>query len=446
MSIPKIGYCVLLLGFLSSIAANVRISHCSSMTVTYADRRVIELDIVVDLKKVGIVDGNNTRLLMLSAAWIGDYVSGGWTNVNLSEIRGTSGLVKTKDEIAAYTFGESFGSVGFFTGVEFYVENIPPYEANSTISFHVGLGVRDNYGLFLRLNRQYPDYYPFDALTFGLTALVFSKDSSNASATFDFSEDFFTSSGIPFKPISRSVDFRLEEWGYLFSSEGQVENNVATQYVTDDIVLVRNDFERTFIPMLLIISFLLLVVVALLTWKARLDGVVAVFLSLVVLDIGIFEKLRQVNWRTWGPNMLVVLDLFSATSLILVAALLASKRTLYSANKLARKELATKPLIVKGIFVEILVAIPIVLRLFSGSLLCNEFWYFSFALREIYISVGTFILLIPVATCLFFVIGRTLYDRRRSFEAAIKRLRKLFNSRRVFWRREHVQKAEEHGG
>jgi hypothetical protein len=298
---PKICVIILVLVVLSSTAANVPASHCSSATITYADTLALELDISIDMRKIGVVEGNNTRLFVLSAAWLGDFTDGGWINVSQSDVRGTMASLKVSYQGISYTFGESLASVQGFDGLEFDLGDVPSSEVNSTVSFHIGLRVRNNLGFFLRLDHEYPDYYPFDALTFGLSFLIFSKGTYNRSIAIGFSEDFFTSSVIPLMPTSRSVNYGLKEWGFLFSSEGQVEDKIVTQFSTDGIVLVRNDFERTFVPMFLIVSFLLVVIITLLTWKKRLDGVIAVFLSLVVLDIGIFEKLRQVGYRNWVP-------------------------------------------------------------------------------------------------------------------------------------------------
>jgi len=344
---------------------------------------------------VGFQEGNITRLFILSEAYNGLWYSP-WFSIKETTVKGTSVPVQTRDQYISYFDDLHPGiAIHFFEGIEFYLEKLPSSEANSTILTHVEIEIDTNLAFFLRLaslNGQYLEDYPFDAYIFGFGLLVFHRSSFNESVSFNFAEDFFISSTMPLVPRfeDRVTSFEQTGWGYLelISKSGRV-----SEYVTRNIILIRNDFERTFIPMLLLVSILLFIIIGILCWENKLREAITVFLSLVVLDIGIFEKLGRVEWLIRVPNMLAVLDLFFSAALIITAILFKAEHITGDHKTKEKNSNFSRKLNV----IRLSSIVPIFFyRIFLGSILCNQFKYFLFALREIYVSIAFLILLIAI--------------------------------------------------
>lgn len=396
------------------------------LTVNKADRLEIQLTISVDMTRVGIQEGNVTRLFVLSEAYDGLPFPPSF-QVREITASGTSTPVQTKQVYESYVQG-IFASFRSFEGFEFYFEGLPSSQSNSTVLISAKIEVSNNLGFFLRLTsvaRLSLQNYPFDQYTFGLGLLVFNKG-SNASVSFSFPDSAFYTSSTPLVPTSedRYVSFRLTGYGRL--DPWNLDSERVSEFATPNMIIVRNEFERTFVPMLLMVSFLLLILIMIFCVRNMTKEVVTVFLSLVVLDIGIFEKLGRVEWLVWTPSMFAVLDLFTGAALMIFAGLLAHKNTNVDSG-LAEKQgrISAGDLVRSGI-----VGFLIFWRIALGSAY-DQFEYFRFAFQENkYLSFGVPIVMIAVLIALVYVIGSALRKNQKSVAALLERLLRPLKKKR----------------
>jgi hypothetical protein len=104
--------------------------------------------------------------------------------------------------------------------------------------------------------------------------------------------------------------------------KGTVEGSAAAIYTqSDNIEFTRSWSERSLIELSIFISALLVFVMLILGFQGKISQVFVVYLSLVVLDLGIFQSLSNL-WVIAGTALAMIIeDLAIATGLVLAFSL-----------------------------------------------------------------------------------------------------------------------------
>jgi hypothetical protein len=372
------------------------------------------------MTKIGFQEGNITRLFILSEAYDNSPFP---PSFQVGDVAATGLSVPVQTRQVHETYGQGiFASFISFRGFEFYFDNTNSNLPDSTVLISTTLEVKDNLGFFLRLSSEgglIEQNYPFDRYTFGLGLLVFNKD-SNASVSITFPDSISYASTSPLVPTDQSKYFSLSLTGYGRLDPWNLDSEKVSEYATSNIVVVRNEFERTLIPMLLVVSFMLLVPIVIFAARNMRSESVTVFLALVVLDIGIFEKLGSVKWLVWTPNILVVLDLFTGAALMICSVFLTGRNN-SAQPSLAEKQGPSK----RDLARYSIIGFISLWRVFFGSLF-GQFLYFWFALRDNwYLSIGITVVVLALVSVLVYVTADTLYRNRRSIASLYQRLKSL---------------------
>lgn len=408
---------------LAMSAAVVEASSDLDVTIKNVDRLQIELKIGINLRKVGFQEGNVTRLFVLSEA-IDNLPFPPSFQVSEVTSTGIPVPVQTRQVYESYIEGV-FASSKSFEGFEFYFDSAHLDSSYSEVVITSRLEVTDNLGLFLRLSSEgglWAQNYPLDQYAFGLGILVFNKD-SNASVSIAFPDSISYASTSPLVPASQSTYFSLSLTGYGRLDLWNLDSEKVSEYATPNIVVTRNEFELTFVPMLLIISFLLLVPIMIFASRNKQREFVTVFLALVVLDIGIFERLGNVEWLVWTPSMLAVLDLVSGTALIICALLLAGKDIRDQPNP-AEKQGLSKTDLARNLTISFI----LVVRVIFGNMFGQFQYIWSATAESLYLLIGVLVLFLAFAITLVYVTGNALYKNRESIISLLRKLKNLLKT------------------
>jgi len=268
------------------------------VTVLPHDTRSIELeiDVLVPLGEVGVIDGNSTLLFVLSESVDGNLFSPEF-QVEDARVFPTGELTIRFAEQQIWT---PTGIV-FVSGYEFRTVSQTSY--HGPLKVRMRLTVATSSGFFMHLGS---DPYPFDYYTFGLCLVAFfTGDASPPYLQSSYSESLRPMKDIPFVEKTRG--------------RSQLGNNAVIFVSEEQIRLVRSQLERSVFPLSIVIAIALALLVAYVGQsREKLGDATRVYLSLVVLDLGVLQQSHAIGSVAVIPAMMCVAIVGMATASLLL--------------------------------------------------------------------------------------------------------------------------------
>jgi hypothetical protein len=268
------------------------------VTVLPHDTRSIELeiDVFMPLGEVGVIDGNSTLLFVLSESVDGNLFSPEF-QVEDARVFPTGELTI---RFAEWRIQTPTG-LAFVSGYEFRTVSQASY--HGPLKVRMRLTVATSSGFFMRLGS---DPYPFDYYTFGLCLVAFfTGDVSPPYLQSSYSESLRPMKDIPFVEKTRG--------------RSQLGNNAVIFVSEEQIRLVRSQLERSVFPLSIVIALALALLVAYVGQsKEKLGDATRVYLSLVVLDLGVLQQSHAIGSAAVIPALTCVAIVGMATASLLL--------------------------------------------------------------------------------------------------------------------------------